>query len=296
MDETLRPGALIAARYEVQETLGGGSMGTVVRAADRSLDNEVCALKILHPCSASDPVALVRFRNEVILARRLTNPHIIRIHDFGSTPAGLHYISMEYLPGGSLRDRLAHDQAQRMSVRQQVALLHQVAQALEHAHLMDVVHRDLKPENILFDQDGRVKITDFGLARSLFGYKNVTYVGETVGTPGYMAPEQLKGEPIDGRCDIYALGILAFELLSGRRPFEADDYLALAQMQLCKPLPPLTGGGGRIPRWLESFVRTCAEKHPRKRYATASGVVDFLGQVLLNSHFSDSRDFEQHDP
>lgn len=275
-------GTLIANRYEVVSVLGTGAMGTVVRVIDRALDNEVCALKLLHPHQARDKTSFARFRNEVILARRLGHPHIARLYDIGLAGGGYYYISMEYIAGGSLNQVIYQQRRETLVFRDSLRMLCEIADGIAYAHTLGVVHRDLKPENILIGDRSEVKITDFGLARSLTADRGFTDTGETVGTPCYMAPEQLRGERVDGRCDIYALGIIAYELTVGRRPFFDESYFALAAMHMKAPIPDFATKESGIPKWFEDFVKKCAAKDPADRYQDAYAIVDELRDRLRN--------------
>ncbi len=251
-------------------------MGIVVKVIDRALDNEICVIKVLHSHQAMDEITVARFRNEVILARRLSHPSIVRIHDLGTTAQGQSFISMEYVAGSDLRSHIIPREKSALTDEWRIKVLHQTALGLAHAHEMDVIHRDLKPENILLDYNGRVKIADFGLARSLLGEKGFTATGETVGTPCYMAPEQLRGEKLDGRCDVYALGIIAFELFSGDKPFYHENYLTLADMHIQSPVPKLRAKHTSVPKWVDVFIEKCAAKKVRDRYAGAAQAAQFL--------------------
>lgn len=275
-------GTLIANRYEVVSVLGTGAMGTVVRVIDRALDNEVCALKLLHPHQARDKTSFARFRNEVILARRLGHPHISRIYDLGHAGGGYYYISMEFIPGGSLNQVIYQQRREHFVFHDCLRMLAEIADGIGYAHRMGTVHRDLKPENILIGDRGDVKITDFGLARSLTADKGFTDTGETVGTPCYMAPEQLRGERVDGRCDIYALGIIAYELVVGRRPFFDESYFALAAMHMRMPLPDFATKESGIPKWFEELVKRCAAKDPAERYQDPAEIAEELRYQIKN--------------
>ncbi len=269
-------GTLIASRYEVVGRLGSGGMGLVLEVVDRALENETIALKMLYPEMSRDKTQFARFRNEVLISRKLAHPNIVRLYDFGAAAKGYYYISMEYASGGSLGQRIRDMRDEPLPFDEKIRILFEVAQGLSGAHRQGVVHRDLKPDNILLAEDGSVKLTDFGLARSLGVDKGFTNTGETVGTPFYMAPEQLRGEKADQRADIYSLGILAFELATGVRPFVDDDYMTLARMHFVDPLPKIVTKGSGIPRWFESFLAKCCEKNCEDRFQT----VDEVSQVL----------------
>ena len=193
-------GTLLAGRYEVLERLGGGGMGEVVSAVDHVLDGEVVALKMLYPQLVQDSAILARFRNEVVVSRRLSHPNIVSIYDFGTLGNGLYFISMEYVRGQNLGQRIYDDNRESIAFDDIIFILKKVACGLGHAHKRGVIHRDLKPDNILLSESREVKITDLGLARTLSVDKGFTQTGETVGTPYYMAPEQIQGARLDHRC------------------------------------------------------------------------------------------------
>lgn len=276
-------GSIIGGRYEVLDSLGSGGMGTVVRVVDRALNNEVVALKLLYPHMARDQVQFARFRNEVLIARKLAHPNIVRLYDFGAAGQGYYYISMEYVEGGSLSARIYGDRDKRPAFQECLELLYEICQGLACAHSYGVMHRDLKPDNILLTTDGTVKISDFGLARSTTVDRGLTATGDTVGTPYYMAPEQLRGDKLDPRVDLYALGIVAFELVVGRRPFFHESYITLAHMHFRDPIPQFAGKESGIPQWFQEFVERCAAKKPEDRFRTA----EEAGAALL-SHMSDA--------
>jgi len=276
----LQVGALIAGRYEVVAKLGTGGMGTVLQVIDKALENEVIALKLLYPHLAQDKTSFARFRNEVLIARRLSHPNIVRLYDIGNAGGGYFFISMEFVNGGNLSKSIYDSRKDLLSFQETLRILREIALGIGHAHSMGVVHRDLKPDNILLTDRGTVKVTDFGLARNLFVDKRFTDTGEAVGTPYYMAPEQLRGERVDGRCDLYALGLIAYEMVVGRRPFFEDTYLQLAAMHLKEPIPDFATKETGIPKWYERFVKKCAAKSPSDRYGSAIEVADFLQEKL----------------
>lgn len=271
-----KSGVLIAGRYEVVRTLGFGGMGTVVQVVDHMLDGETGALKVLFPHLAEDEVQFARFRNEVILARRLSHPHIVRTYDFGSSSGGYYYISMEFVEKGSLTPKIYGRGTEPLTFNEIVAILLEICDGLSCAHRHGVIHRDLKPDNILISMSGAAKITDFGLARALDSNKHFTTTGETVGTPFYMSPEQLAGDKPDLRVDIYSLGILAFEMISKRRPYASENYLELAHMHMTQELPDICTINTSIPKWFKEFVETCASKRKEDRFSSADEAASFL--------------------
>jgi len=229
----LAPGAVIADRFEVLAMLGQGGMGAVYRVRDIELDEEV-ALKVLKPEIAESVGALERFRREVKLARRVTHPNVARTFDLGNFE-GVRYLTMELICGEALSQRAG--QGRRLPLPEALRIAAEIARGLGAAHAVGVVHRDLKPDNVMCVEQ-RVVITDFGIARladTAIGSSQT--VGVAIGTPAYMAPEQLEGRELDGRADIYALGIVIYELLTGELPFKGDTIYALAAARLSGPIP-----------------------------------------------------------
>ena len=210
----LAAGTLLAGRYRILELVGLGGMGMVYRAQDEQLDLPV-ALKVLRPDLGCDTHQLERFKQELVLARQVSHPNVVRTHDIGSDGESI-FLTMDFVAGRSLGE-LLHDE-RRLDPERAAGIARQVASALAAAHEAGVVHRDLKPANVLVEGSGRVAITDFGVARSLGG-GGLTQPGVVVGTLDYLSPEQARGGTVDGRSDLYALGILLFEMLTGKLPF-----------------------------------------------------------------------------
>lgn len=236
MSIRLRAGDTFADRYVVEGVLGEGGMGAVYRVVDAELD-ETIALKLLRPEWASAPQALERFRREVKLARRVTHPNVARTYDLGSHQ-GIRYLTMELVEGAGLSSLTG--QGRRVPLAEALRIAAEVARGLAAAHAAGVVHRDLKPDNVLLSREGRVVITDFGIARLAEGANagNATRtMGAAIGTPAYMAPEQVEGRELDGRADIYALGVVLFEMLTGELPFVGDTVYALAAARLSGTIP-----------------------------------------------------------
>ncbi len=281
------PGTRIARRYEIQKHLGAGGMGIVVQAIDKALDSEAIALKFLYPHLVKDQVLFARFRNEVLLTRRLAHPNIVSLYDFGRSEGGYYFISMEYIEGQNLRKRIHDRKKNRLTFSEIIKILHDIASGLAHAHQRGVIHRDLKPDNILISDFGEVKVMDFGLARSLWIDKGLTETGNAVGTPQYMAPEQIRGDDLDVRCDIYSLGIMAYEMVTGNTPFDADGWYELAAQHLREPIPSFATKENGVPEWYEEMVFKCCEKDRRKRY---ENVFEFL--QVLNEHKGETEDTE----
>lgn len=277
---SLEAGTIIASRYEVVEPLGSGAMGAVLKVIDRTLDNEVIALKLLYPHHVHDDVTFGRFRNEVLVARQLTHPNIVRIHDFGRAENGYCFISMEYVRGHSLRWRIYTRDQDLLALQEMVYLLREICKGLSHAHGKGIVHRDLKPDNVLLSDQGELKLTDYGLARTLNVSKGFTETGNAVGTPAYMSPEQISGEPVDARSDIYSLGLIAYEMAVGIRAFSADNWYDLANKHLLSPLPRFATEHGGIPQWYEEFAQVCAAKKKEDRFQDAAAALEVLSKHL----------------
>lgn len=267
----LAVGDRLADRYEILELLGMGAMGMVYRARDEELDVEV-ALKVLRPEFGKDPQLLERFRRELVLARQVTHKHVVRIHDLGRD-GELTFLTMDLVQGRSLRQVL--EEKERLSVEEAVAFAEQLARALAAAHDGGVIHRDLKPSNVMVDAAGNAYITDFGVARSVAA-GGLTRTGFIVGTPDYLSPEQVRGEDLDGRADIYALGVLLFELLTGKLPGSgrtADETLA----QHLQGVPRrLAGLPQEVPANLRAILKRCLEPDRRRRYGSAADLAEDL--------------------
>ncbi len=251
--------------YRVISRLGEGGMGTVYRATDTMLDRDV-ALKVLRPELARQAALVERFRAEAVALARLRHEHIAALYGLDRQGDELVMV-MEFVSGETLEHRLARRGP--MSWQEAVPVMRGVLAALGHAHVRGVVHRDIKPANVMVDSDGTVKVMDFGIAR-LMGENRQTRAGVAIGTPSYMAPEQLRGEDVDGRTDLYAAGALLFELLTGRVAFEADSDYSLMMQQLNEPpRPPSTLTPG-VPRALDAAVSRAMAKQPAHRFASAT--------------------------
>ena len=266
------PPSLLANRYEILGLLGMGGMGRVYRARDRSLD-ETIALKMLRRELVDAPGMLERFRQEVKLARRVTNPHVVRTFDLGEH-AGDHFLTMEYVDGRSLAQLL---EDQLLPIREALRIARAACAGMAAAHAAGVLHRDLKPDNILVENTGRIAITDFGIARASAD------PGETmdrfVGTPAYMSPEQVEGDtPIGPPTDIYSFGAILFEMLAGRRPFIGKDPLAVAGARIRQP-PPDPRAFQPVPDPLAELVVRCLARDPAARFADAVSLGEALAGI-----------------
>jgi serine/threonine-protein kinase len=266
---------VIAGRYEVRGLVGVGGMGAVYKVYDRALD-EVVALKMIRPEMSHSAEMLERLRREVKLARRVTHPNVARTFDFGEAN-GEHFLTMELVAGESLAMRLARSGP--FDLGELVKLVGPICEGLAAAHGAGVVHRDLKPDNVLIGDDGRVVIMDFGVARLAAGSPNDTAVA--VGTPAYMAPEQVEGSEVDARADIYQLGVMLFELLTGRLPFEASTPYAIAAMRLIQAPPDPRVHVPTLPDSVALLVRRCMARKPEDRPASALEVATRFAELTL---------------
>ncbi len=254
-------GLVVQDRYEVGDWLGQGSAATVCRARDLRLDRAV-AIKLLRPELRADPAFVTRFAREARCAAQLSHPHIVPIYDYGEV-AGTFFIVMEYIAGGDLRARL--HAGQPLPVAEAVRLAIEVAEGLGAAHAVGIVHRDVKPGNILLARDGRAKITDFGIVK-MIGVPTVTMVSLSLGTPHYAAPEQTSGGEITPATDVYALGVVLFEMLAGRLPFEGSSLIEVAMQHLQAPPPALSRLNPAVPTELEAILAQALAKEPRERF------------------------------
>ena len=247
------------------ERIAAGGMGEVFRAHDAVLAREV-AVKVLHPNLAADPGFVDRFRREARAAAGLSHPNIVGVHDWGAVD-GVYFMVMEFVRGQSLRDVLAAEGL--LAPAQAADVLLQVLAALDHAHRKGIVHRDVKPENVLLTGDGVAKVTDFGLARA-YADARATQAGTVTGTAHYLAPEQLMGEPADPRTDLYSVGIVAFELLTGSAPFDGETSVAIAYKHLRERVPRPSARNTTVPKSLDGWVGSMTEKDRELRPESAA--------------------------
>ncbi|MDQ4108374.1 MAG: protein kinase, partial [Actinomycetota bacterium] len=256
---------VLAERYAVGELLGRGGMAEVYLATDRLLDRPV-AVKVLGGWLAHDGTFVERFRREALASARISHPNLVAVFDTGSED-GVHYIVMEHVRGETLADALRRDG--RLPPNGATRIATSVADALGVAHAAGIVHRDVKPANVMLTPDGRTKLMDLGIARSMDG-ESITRTSSILGSAGYISPEQARGDPVDRRSDIYSLGCVMYEMLTGRRPFEADDPLAVAYKHVHEaPIPP-TSLEPSVPLTLEAVTLRALEKDAALRFQTAA--------------------------
>ena len=269
--------------YRILAPLGQGGMARVYKGYQENLDREV-AIKVLPPWFAADRNFVERFNREARLVARLTHPNIVTVHDADERNGHL-YIVMQLVDGGTLKHRL--DQLQEhgkvMEIADVLPIFTQLASALTYAHEQGIIHRDVKSVNVLMDRSGRPILSDFGIAKVLASTKDqLTRPGAGVGTPEYMSPEQCIGGAVDGRADIYALGVMLFEALTGRTPFLGESYPALAHSHVYELPPRPSFINPLIPRAVEEVIVTALKKNPQQRYQKANDMARALEQALLS--------------
>jgi tetratricopeptide (TPR) repeat protein/predicted Ser/Thr protein kinase len=261
----LEPGAVLGERYEIVHLLGEGGMGAVYKARDRELDRFV-ALKLVRPELAANPAMIARFKRELLLSHQVTHKNVIRIYDLGDAD-GVKFISMEFVDGRDLRSIML--ERKKLAPEQAAGIIQQVCHALDAAHSVGVIHRDLKPQNIMQDKSGRILVMDFGMARTFEG-DNMTQTGALVGTLEYMSPEQALAQDLDQRSDIYAVGLILYELLSGDMPFHADSAVASLIKRTTQRAAPVSERDKNIPEALSNIVGKCLEPDKSLRYQSAA--------------------------
>lgn len=256
--------------YRVIRPLGVGGMASVYLAVQESLDREV-ALKVMAPALAANQEFTERFLKEGRITAKLSHPNLVTVFDIGQHGT-LYYLAAEYVPGGTLRDKLTAG----IRVDEALGVVRDVAQGLHYAHQKGFVHRDVKPGNVLFRANGSAVLADFGIAKSIDQTSMATQVGNSIGTPHYMSPEQARAEKVDGRSDLYSLGSMLFELLTGHPPYEADDPFSIALMHVTKPIPQLP----EEHRWLQPLIDGLMAKSPADRFVSGEAFVAALERLI----------------
>jgi eukaryotic-like serine/threonine-protein kinase len=266
---------VLSGRYRLEAKLGSGGMSTVYLAQDEVLDRPV-AVKLLHREIVEEADQLERFRREARAAARLSHPNLVGVIDAGEDE-GRPYIVFEYIDGRTLKRRIQDEGG--LPVDEAVAYAIEIGRGLIAAHARKLVHRDVKPQNVLIDPDGRAKVTDFGIARSLES-EGLTATGRVLGTTDYVSPEQAMGEDVDERSDVYSLGVVLYEMLSGEVPFRAETQVGVAMKHVNEPLPDVQAKRPEVSAALASVVDRATTKDPRDRYATVAQMVRDLEQTL----------------
>ncbi|MFY2764380.1 serine/threonine-protein kinase [Arenimonas sp. MALMAid1274] len=260
--------------YRIVRPIGEGGMASVFLAVQQSLDREV-ALKVMSPVLAANAEFASRFVVEGKITAKLQHPNLVTVYDIGSHN-GVYYLAAEYIPAGTLKERI-HDGG--LSVAHILDIASDIAQGLDFAHQKGFVHRDVKPGNVLFRDDGRVVLADFGIAKAMDGSNSSTVAGASIGTPDYMSPEQARGEPVDGRSDLYSLGTVLFEMLTGHAPYQASDPFTVALMHVTHPVPELPEEFA----WLQPLISGLMAKEAGKRFNTGAAFVEALNRLVASA-------------
>jgi eukaryotic-like serine/threonine-protein kinase len=268
-------GTLLCNRFRLEEKIGSGGMSTVYRAFDETLERWV-AIKVLHADMSQDDAQLERFRREARAAARLSHPHVVTVIDAGEDD-GRPFIVFEYVEGETLKDRIRRHG--RLPVAEAVAYAIEIGRGLMAAHAERIVHRDVKPQNVLIDAEGRAKVTDFGIARSL-ELDGLTAAGRVLGTTDYVAPEQAIGEGATEQSDLYSLGVCLWEMLTGEVPFKGDNQVAVAMQHVRNPLPDVTSYRPEVSAIVASVVDRATRKELQNRYQSVEEMVHDLEQAL----------------
>jgi len=267
-------GSIFAGRYQVIEELGKGGMGKVYKVLDKDIEEKV-ALKLLNPEITADEHTIKRFRNELKFARKISHKNVCRMYDL-SKEEGTHYITMEYVSGEDLKSMIR--MMGQLSAGKAIVVARQVCEGLVEAHRLGVVHRDLKPQNVMIDREGNARIMDFGIARSLKA-KGITGEGVIIGTPEYMSPEQVEGEEADERSDIYSLGVILYEMVTGQVPFAGDTPLSIAVKHKTEAPRDPREINSLVPDDISQVILKCMEKDTEKRYQNAEELLSVLRNI-----------------
>src|SRR4030088_1506688 len=268
-------GTTLSGRYRLDARIGAGGMSTVYRALDETLQRQV-AIKLMNREVASDSDQLERFRREARAVAQLSHPHVVGVIDAGED-AGSPYIVLEYVEGETLKERIRRQG--RLSIAESVAYAIEIARALGVAHARHIVHRDVKPQNVLIDEEGSAKVTDFGIARTL-EEEGLTADGRVLGTTDYVSPEQALGQPVTGQSDLYSLGVVLYEMLTGEVPFKGENQVAVAMKHVREILPDVQSKRPEVSAALASIVDNDTAKRPEDRDAHDAELIADLEDVL----------------
>jgi serine/threonine protein kinase len=260
--------------YKILRPIGEGGMASVFLAVQESLDREV-ALKVMAPALAANSEFCDRFLKEGRITAKLQHQNLVTVYDIG-THAGVYYLAAEYIPGGTLKERI---DAGGLTVGEILDIMVEMARGLDFAHQKGFVHRDVKPGNILFRKDGSVVLADFGIAKAMDSSSSSTVAGASIGTPDYMSPEQARAEPVDGRSDLYSLGTVLYEMLTGAPPYQAADPFTVALMHVTQPIPQLPAEFA----WLQPLIDRTMNKQPAERVQTGTILAEEVHQLLAKS-------------
>ncbi len=260
--------------YRIEKIIGKGAMSTVYLAIQESLERQV-ALKVLTPTLAADPTFNKRFVKEGRIIAKLGHPHIVTIYDTGNQ-GDCYYIAMEYLDADTLKERIKAG----LTSEQAVSIVCQIAQALDYAHHQHCIHRDIKPANILFRNREVAVLSDFGIAKNLEDKTQLTAVGWRLGTPNYMSPEQALGKPVDSRCDLYSLGVVFYEMLTGTRPYHSTNAFEIALMHVKEPVPTLPESLRRFQPVLDRAL----DKNPTARFSNGEELAQAVQNAAITPH------------
>jgi serine/threonine-protein kinase len=261
-------GHLFASRYQIESILGRGGMGVVYKATDTQLDETVAIKTLPGDVMTRSPEDLERFKREIRLARKITHRNVLRTYDYGEAE-GVYFISMEFVRGYTLSELLDEAENRQMPTRAAVGITRQICRGLQAAHEQGIIHRDIKPQNVLVDAKGEAKLMDFGIARMAETMEGVTQAGLIVGTPHYMSPEQVQGKQLDARSDVYSLGVMIYEILVGRRPFESSSLTGVLTAHIMEAAKPPIDLRPDLGARINGIVMRCLAKDPAARYANA---------------------------
>ncbi|HEX6179386.1 MAG TPA: serine/threonine-protein kinase, partial [Thermoanaerobaculia bacterium] len=269
-------GHLLGGRYKIEQILGRGGMGVVYRATDTQLDETVAIKTLPGDAMQRSPEDLERFKREIRLARKITHRNVLRTYDYGEAD-GIYFISMEFVRGYTLSE--LEQETRQLAPRAAMGIARQICRGLQAAHEQGIIHRDIKPQNVLIDAKGEVKLMDFGIARVAESPEAMTQAGLIVGTPHYMSPEQVRGDQLDSRSDVYSMGVLMYEMLAGKRPFESSSLTGVLTAHITENPRPLIEVRPEVGQRINEIIMRCLVKDPKQRYADAGALLADLDRV-----------------